>query len=79
MLIISTKIIFLFLENVYVIQKSQDLGMVFDEELSFVSYCKETINRTYSMLGLIKKYFVYLCVTLYKSLVRSYLKYANSV
>jgi len=35
------------LESVDVIK---DLGVVFDSELSFVSHCKEKINRTYSML-----------------------------
>jgi len=51
------------LERVDVIN---DLGVVFDSELSFVSHCKEKINRAYSigyrpMLGLIKKNFI--CVT----------------
>jgi len=60
----------------------KDLGVVFDSELSFVSHCKEKINRVYSMLGLIKRNFIYLIkefVTLFKSLVRSHLEYANSV
>jgi len=35
------------LESVDVIK---DLGVVFDSELSFVSHCKEKINRAYSML-----------------------------
>jgi len=69
-----------FLESVDVIK---DLGVVFDSELRFVSHCKEKINRAYSMLGLIKRNFIYLTeetfVTLYKSLVRCHLKYANSV
>jgi len=56
------------------------MGVVFDSELSFVSHCKEKINRAYSMLGLINRNFIYLTfVTLYKSLVRSHLEYANSV
>jgi len=59
--------------------------VVFDSELSFVSHCKEKINRAYSMLGLINRNFIYLTeaafVALYtgKSLVRSHLEYANSV
>jgi len=61
----------------------KDQGVVFDSELSFVSHRKEKINRAYSMLGLIKRNFIYLTeeafVTLYKSLVRSHLEYANSV
>jgi len=48
-----------------------DLGLVFDSELSFVSHCREKINKAYSMLGLIKENFIYLTeesfVTLYKS------------
>jgi len=68
------------LESVDVIK---DLGVVFDSELSFVSHCKEKIDRAYSMLGLIKRNFIYLTeetfVTLYKNLVRCHLEYANSV
>jgi len=45
------------LESVDVIK---DLGVVFHLELSFVSHCKEKINRAYSMLGLIKINFIYL-------------------
>jgi len=42
--------------------------------------CKEKINKAYSMLGLIKRNFIYLTfVTLYKSLVRCDLEYANSI
>jgi len=70
---------FTVLESVDVIK---DLGVVFDSELSIVSHCKENINRAYSMLGLIKRNFIYLTeetfVTLYKSLIRCHLKYANS-
>jgi len=61
----------------------KDLGVVFDSELSFVSHCKEKIGRAYSMLGLIKRNFIYLTdetfVTLYKCLVRCHLEYANFV
>jgi len=61
----------------------KDLGVVFDSQLSFVSHCKEKINRAYSMLGLIKRNFIHSTedafVTLYKSLVRCHLEYANSV
>jgi len=45
------------LEIVYVIYH---LGVVFDSELSFVSHCKEKINGVYSMLGVIKRKFIYL-------------------
>ena len=67
------------LERVDVIK---DLGVVFDFDLTFVSHCKEKINKAYSMLGLIKRNFIYLTeevfVTLYKSLVRCHFEYANS-
>jgi len=42
------------LESVDVIK---DLGVVFDSELSFVSHCKEKLNKAYSMLDLIKRNF----------------------
>ena len=29
--------------------------VVFDSDLTFVSHCKEKINKAYSMLGLIKR------------------------
>jgi len=68
------------LERVDVIK---DLGVVFDSDLTFVSHCKEKINTAYSMLGLIKRNFIYLTeeafVRLYKSLVRCHLEFANSV
>jgi len=59
----------------------KDLGVLFDSVFSFVSHCKQKINRAYSMLGVIKRNFIYLTeeafVTLYKSSVRCYLEYAN--
>ena len=61
----------------------KDLGVIFDPELSFSQHCKEKINKAYAMLGIIKRNFIYLSeeafVSLYKTLVRSYLDYANSV
>jgi len=58
MLILSTNIIFHTSRESVDVRK--DLGVVFDSELSFLSYCKEKINRAYSMLGLIKRNFIYL-------------------
>jgi len=37
------------LESVDIIK---DLGVVFDSELSFVSHCKEKINRAVALIGL---------------------------
>jgi len=61
----------------------KDLGVIFDPELSFRQHCTEKINKAYAMLGIIKRNFIYLSeeaiVSLYKTLVRSHLEYANSV
>ena len=42
------------------VDEIKDLGVLFHPELSFVSHCKEKINRAYSMLGIIKRNFIYL-------------------
>jgi len=61
----------------------KDLGVIFDPELSFSQHCEEKINKAYAMLEIIKRNFIYLSeeafVSLYKTLVRSHLEYANSV
>ena len=65
------------------LEHMKDLGVIFDTELNFVQHCKEKINTAYLYLGIIKRNFIYLdedaFVIFYKSLVRSHLKYANSV
>jgi len=49
----------------------------------FDSHINEKVNKAYNILGIIKRNFYYLSgdcfVTLYKSLVRSHLEYANCV
>ena len=61
----------------------KDLGVLFDDKLTFSSHCHERINKAYSILGIIKRNFMYLSadafVLLYKSMVRSRIEYANSV
>jgi len=61
----------------------KDLGVTFDPELSFNFHYEDKINKAYSVLGLIKRNFIYLTedafVLLYKSLVRCHLEYANLV
>jgi len=51
--------------------------------LAFDKHICEKINKAYMMFGIIKSNFVYIStecfVTLYKSLARSHLEYANSV
>ena len=66
------------------VNKMKDLGVTFDPVLiSFNFHCEDKINKAYSVLGLIKRNFIYLTedafVSLYKSLVRCHLEYANSV
>jgi len=60
-----------------------DLGVRFDSKLTFLDHMIEKVNKAYSILGIIKRNFIYLdtnsFVLLYKSMVRPHLKYANSV
>ena len=60
-----------------------DLGVKFDDELSFSFHIYDKIALANKMLGIIKRNFVNMnkeCfLLLYKSLVRSHLEYANSV
>ena len=66
-----------------VVKEIKDLGVCFDSLLVFDKHVCEKINKAYMMLGIIKKNFVFISrncfVTLFKSLVRSHLEYANSV
>jgi len=60
-----------------------DLGLMFDSNLSFTDHISHKINKAYSILGIIKRNFIYMDHTsfllLYKSMVRPHLEYANSV
>ena len=40
--------------------KIKDLGVTFDSRLTFHDHIKEKVNRAYSMLGLIKRNFIYM-------------------
>jgi len=61
----------------------KDLGVMVDEKLTFHEHINEKINTAFKMLGIINRNFIDLdsktFLLLYKSLVRSYLEYANSV
>ena len=65
------------------VDKVKDLGVWFDEQLSFKEHMHDKINKAYSMLGIIKRNFKYLTIPtfilLYKNMVRSYLDYCSSV
>jgi len=60
-----------------------DLGVWFDEKLSFSEHIQTKINKAYMMLGIIKRNFKHLTVPtfvlLYTSMVRSHIDYCSSV
>ncbi len=61
----------------------KDIGVIFDEKLTFESHLNEKISKANSMVGTIHRTFEYLdkdnFVTLYRSLVRPHIEYANQV
>ena len=61
----------------------KDLGVIIDCKLKFQDHIKQKINKAYSMLGILRRFFkemdVESFISLYKVLVRSYLEYAESV
>jgi len=60
-----------------------DLGILFDERLTFKEHINDKVNKAYFMLGIIKRNFIYLAVTiftlLYKGMVGSLIDYCSSV
>jgi len=58
-------------------EKIKDMGVWFDEKLTFKEHINHKINVAYMMLGLIKRNFKYVTiptfVMLYKSMVRSHI------
>jgi len=72
--------------NTYSLEKLNsinDLGVIFDSCLSFRDNISHKINKAYSILGIIKRNFIYMdessFILLYNSTVRPHLEYANSV
>ena len=61
----------------------KDLGVIFDNHLSFQCHCYDKMNKAYSILGIIRRNFTDLTpealVQIYKSMVRPQLEYAQSV
>jgi len=59
-----------------------DLGVRFDN-LTFREHMSEKINKAYSVLGIIKRNFIYMdkhtFIILYKAVVRPHIEFANSV
>ena len=60
-----------------------DLGVRFDNNLTFRDHIFKKINKAYSVLGIIKRNFIYMdertFILLYKSMVRPHVEFANSV
>ena len=63
--------------------KVKDLGVWFDERVTFKEHINKKIDKAYMMLGVIKRNFRHLTIStfvlLYKSMVRSHLDYCSSV
>ncbi len=61
----------------------KDFGLTFDTNLKFKEHITDKINKAYSVIGIIKRNFMYLSetffCTIYKAMVRSQLEYAVSV
>ena len=72
-----------FLFSVRQCLKEISFGITFDNNLSFKDHISQKINKAYSILGIIKRNFIYMdesgFILLYKSMVRPHLEYANSV
>ena len=64
-------------------QQENDLGVIFDENLSFDQHIQSKINKANQTLGIIKRTFSFLDIDiflrLYKSLIRPHLEYANVI
>ena len=65
------------------VKQEKDIGVVVDEQLKFESHIYEKINKANSMIGLIRRSFIYMdedmFKKLFKAIVRPHLEYANSV
>jgi len=61
----------------------KDLGVIIDCKLKFQDHIKQKINKTYSMLGILRRNFKEMdaesFISLYKVFVGSHLEYAESV
>jgi hypothetical protein len=63
--------------------KEKDIGVVIDNQLNYEDHMNEKINKSNSIMGLIRHTFTYIdaptFLMLYKALVRPHLEYVNSV
>jgi len=60
-----------------------DFGADFESNLTFRDHISEKINKNYSVLGIIKRNFIYMdehtFILLYKAMVCAHVEFANSV
>jgi hypothetical protein len=70
-------------QQLEVVNEEKDLGVIFDQKLSFNTHISTCIAKANQILGIIKRNFSALdqisFILLYKTLVRSHLEYANAV
>ena len=63
------------------VQEEEDLGVTIDDQLSFESHMSEKVNKATCIFGLLRRTFQCLdnkmFISLYKTLVRTYLDYAQ--
>jgi len=69
--------------NLEKLNSFNDLGVIFDSNLTFTDHIAQKINKAYSILSIIKRNFIYVdessFILLYKSMVRPHLEYVNSM
>jgi len=65
------------------VESMVDLGVHFDSNLTFSDHMSGKINKAYSVLGIIKRNFIYMdghtFILLYKFMVRPHVEFENSV
>ena len=63
--------------------QEKDLGVIFDQHLSFETHIQTAINKANKVLGIIKRTFTHMdsdtFLRLYKTMVRPHLEYGNAV
>ena len=63
--------------------QEKDLGVIFDQHLSFETHIQAAINKANKVLGIIKRTFTHMdsdtFLRLYKTMVRPHLEYGNAV
>ena len=74
---------FILKSSIKLFEKEKDLGVKFDPSLQFSKHVAMVSNKANKMVGIIKRTFDYMdekmLTTLYKTLVRPHLQYANCI